>query len=128
MMDIQNRNNLIMSQNQKLKQEVLELEAKLSSRTSLTFEGETSKKPAKDIDHVKDILLKFLRETPITSKNNEHLLLIVFSMLFLDKEQQDEIQRSRKLASAQYQEDILKKKPKAGLFSGLFNKKEKKGK
>lgn len=60
MMDIQNRNNIILEQNKKLKHEVNELEAKLSTRSSLTFEGETSKGKSKDIDHVKDILLKFV--------------------------------------------------------------------
>ena len=120
-MDIQNRNNLIMTQNQNLKNEVKELEAKLASRTSLTFEEETTKKSGKDIEHVKDILVKFLKETPITSKSNEQLLMIVLSMLYLNKPQMDEIHQSRKLLTLQYEEDILKKNKKP-MFGGLFKR------
>ena len=126
-MDIQNRSNLILGQNKKLKQDINELEAKLSSRNSLTFEGETSKGKSKDIDHVKDILLKFVKETPITNKGNEQLLLIVFSMLYLTKPQMDEIQKARKISTAEYEAEIMKRNKK-GMFGGLFGRKDKKSK
>ena len=125
LMNIQNKNNIILEQNKQLKNEIIELEARLSSRGSLTFEGETSKGKSKDIDHVKDILVKFLKETPITNKGNEQLLLIVFSMLYLTKPQMDEIQKSRKQTSAEFEAEIMKKNKK-GMFGGLFGKKDKK--
>ena len=119
MMDIQNRNNIILEQNKKLKNEVNELEARMSSRSSLSFEGETTKEKTKDIDHVKDILLKFVWETPITDKGNEQLLLIIFSMLYLTKPQIDEVQKARKLATAEYEADILKRNKKRYVWRSI---------
>lgn len=63
-MDIQNRNNIIMNQNQKLKHEVQELDAKVFSRISMdgqkvSEEDSVEKKSEnKDIEHVKDLLIK----------------------------------------------------------------------
>lgn len=31
----------------------------------------------KEIEHIKDILIKFMKETPLTNKNNELLLMTV---------------------------------------------------
>lgn len=124
LMNIQNKNNIILSQNKQLKDEINDLEARLSSRGSLTFEGETSKNKSKDIDHVKDILLKFVRETPVTSKGNEQLLLIVFSMLYLSKPQMDEIQKCRKQITEQYETEIMKRNKK-GMFGGFFGRRDK---
>lgn len=126
LMEVQNRCNIIMSQNSKLKNEIKELEARLSSRGSLPSEGESSSAKVKDIDHVKDILLKFLKETPITSESNEQLLMIVFSMLYMTKSQIDDIQRARKEITAIIQDDMLKKKKKGGVFGGLFKRNSKK--
>lgn len=121
MMDIQNRNNLIMTQNHKLKEEVHELEAKVMSRTSLNFEDETGKTSVKDIEHLKDILMKFLKEVPLTNKSNEQLLHIVFSMLYINKPQMDEIHQARKIHTANYEEDIVQKNKKP-MFGGLFSR------
>lgn len=94
LMDVQNRNNLIMSQNQKLKNEVNELEGKAFTRLSLPSEGESSKQTVKDIEHLKDILIKFLKETPMSlNRGNENLLRIVFSMLDIHKPLMDEVQQ-----------------------------------
>lgn len=123
-MDLQNRNNIILAQNQKLKKEIMELEARSQSRGSIPSDEGSSK--SKDIDHVKDILLKFLKETPMTNESNEQLLMIVFSMLYMTKSQIDEIQKSRKDISAIMLEEIGKKKKKGGVFGGLFKRKDKK--
>ena len=42
-----------------------------------------------DIDHIKDILLKFIVNVPITTPGNEQMLQIVFSMLQVTKEESD---------------------------------------
>jgi chromosome segregation ATPase len=128
-MDIQNRNNIVMNQNQKLKHEVQELDAKVFSRISLEghreSEESTEKKSDKDIDHVKDLLIKFLKETPLTNKSNESLLMIVLSMLYINKVQLDEIQQSRRLVSAQFEEDIVKRNKKS-MFGFLGRSKSRK--
>ena len=125
-MEVQNRNNLIMAQNQKLKKEIVELESRMGSRGSLPSEGEGTSNKYKDIDHVKDILIKFLKETPITSEGNEQLLFLVFSMLYMTKNQIDEIQQSRKDITIAIQEELSKKKKKGGVFGGLFKRNSKK--
>ena len=39
------------------------------------------------IDHIKGTLIQFLKNTPLTEKNNEELLAIVFSMMEFSKEE-----------------------------------------
>lgn len=80
-----------------------------------------SDKGNNDLEHVMDILIKFLKETPLSNKSNEQLLLILFSMLEMNKPQIDEIQQSRRLITAQYEEDILKSR-KTGVLGGLFKR------
>lgn len=75
-----------------------------------------------DLEHVMDILIKFLKETPLSNKSNEQLLLILFSMLDINKPQVDEIQQSRRLITAQYEEDIVKRNKKGGVLGGLFKR------
>lgn len=39
------------------------------------------------LKHTKGILIKFLEKTPVTVKENEDLLTIIFSMMFFTKEE-----------------------------------------
>ncbi|CAI2373088.1 unnamed protein product [Moneuplotes crassus] len=132
-LDLKKLNNIIMGQNQKLKDEIKELDAQKFNNTNINDSKETEpEKGEKEIEHIKDILIKFLKETPLTNKNNEMLLLTVFSMLYLNKLQIDEIQQCRRLITAQYEDDIKKNrgarstsgsKPRKGFWNRLRNKK-----
>jgi hypothetical protein len=81
-----------------------------------------------DVEHMKDILLKFLHSCPVTSKDNEQLLSILFSMMYISKEEIQELQMARggfiAMASSMNTEavDDMKKKTKKGFMGGMFKK------
>ena len=51
------------------------------------------------LKHIKGTLLQFLKNCPLTDRNNEELLAIVFSMMEFTKEEIAEVQEYRTLKS-----------------------------
>ena len=81
---------------QKLEQDI---EALTNKNKYLSTEMQKShalnKTDASVIDHIKGTLIQFLKNCPLTDKNNEQLLAIVFSMMEFSKNEIQEIQSSR---------------------------------
>jgi hypothetical protein len=73
------------------------------------------------LKHVREIMTQFLVKLPQTTKENEDLLPIVFSMLNFKKEEQDQIKATRDALNAQIAEA---NKPQKKSFFGINNKKK----
>jgi len=94
------------------------------------------------IRHIKGTLLQFLKNCPVTDRNNEELLTIVFSMMEFTREEIQEVQDYRQLKGGNNKgqvrgnsvsssggggigtdpnEEELKKRTSKGLF-GMFRK------
>ena len=80
--------------------------------------------------------MQFLKNCPVTDKNNEGLLTVIFSIMDFSKEEQDEIQEYRKKGGAQNRgnsvssghvntEEDIKKKTSKGILGKMFKKKDK---
>mmetsp|Transcript_22117 Transcript_22117/g.16515 ORF Transcript_22117/g.16515 Transcript_22117/m.16515 type:complete len:80 (-) Transcript_22117:34-273(-) len=70
--------------------------------------------------HTRGILIKFLEKTPVTSKENEDLLTIIFSMMFFTKEEVSQVQKGRS-QSAEATKMTQQAAVKKGVF-GMFGK------
>ena len=90
------------------------------------------------LKHIKGTLLQFLKNCPLTDRNNEELLTIVFSMMEFTKEEIAEVQEYRSLKSkggnraqsvssgggiggTDPGEDEVRKKTSKGIF-GMFSR------
>jgi hypothetical protein len=71
--------------------------------------------------HVRSILEQFLLKLPISNKENEELLKIVYSMMNFKKAQIDKIQGTREGSTTEQ----IEKKVKTGLFSKFGRNKNK---
>ena len=106
----------------KMQQTIDELEADVtkhggpSSLTSDSFEMTNSN----SMNHIKEVLLQFLRKVPISDPGNEELLTIVFNMLRMKPNEIDEIRTSRENLSKN--KGTPQKKSSGGVFGGLFKK------
>lgn len=78
------------------------------------------KELAEHLKHVRSILVQYLMKIPFTSKENEDLLPIVYSMLQFTKEEEDKIAGARFPETQKMAEAALKK----GLFNRFNNKKK----
>ena len=86
------------------------------------------------IQHIKGTLIQFLKNTPVTDRNNEGLLTVIFSMMEFQKEEIEEVQEHRRRQRCASQssgqidtEEEVKKKTSKGIF-GMFKKKGTEGK
>ena len=68
------------------------------------------------LKHVRSIITQFLAKLPITSKDNEEILTVVYSMLNFPREEIDQISEARS--------KLVPEKPakKGGFFGGTKNK------
>ena len=82
------------------------------------------------IENVKGTLMTFLKNCPITDKNNESLLTVIYSMMGFSKEEMLDVNTHRSKGKSTSQsgttdpDDELKKKSKKGIL-GMFGKREK---
>ena len=91
-------------------------------------QGTLNPSDASVIGHIKGTLIQFLKNTPLTEKNNEELLAIVFKMMEFTKEEIAEIQKYRAEQIKDPAKDKeVKRKAKKGMLSGMFKRKEKSG-
>ena len=75
-----------------------------------------------NIQHIKGVLLKFLRNVKLSDEGNESLLNVLFSMLHLSDKEIMEIRDTRKkLAEAKTLPNKQKQEKKGGFLSKLLN-------
>lgn len=95
-------------------------EALMSSIQSLQDEKNTLKmEHADDLQHIKGTLFTFLQSTPMTPKENESVLSVVFSMLQVSPAEIRQIEATRK---KNFSAPEKKNSGKGGIF-GMFGKK-----
>ena len=115
--NIQNKNKEIID----LESKIEELEADL--RNSEQKKSESFEMVNNDnIQHIKGVLLKFLRNVHMSDDGNESLLTVLFSMLHLSDKEITEIKDSRKkLTETKSQITKPKQEKKGGFLSRMLN-------
>ena len=73
-----------------------------------------------NIQHIKGVLLKFLRNIRMSDEGNESLLTVLFSMLHLSDKEVVEIKESRKKLS-DYKPSVVKQEKRGGFFTRMLN-------
>ncbi|CDW85154.1 UNKNOWN [Stylonychia lemnae] len=123
-------------QDDKVKQ--LEIQLEEIQKQNQTLQGELQRSQQQNssindkalFENVKGTLIPFLKNCPMTDKNNEVILEIIFDMMEFTEAQIAEVQDIRKKnrsgsisASGTETEEEVKKQTKKGIF-GMFKKKE----
>lgn len=91
--EMRNSEDLLISQNKMLKIEVQSAEERVEAMSENTAEEQESS------EHVKSILVNFLKNTPFTSKDNEAMLPVVFSMMKFSKKDMQKVVEGRTAVS-----------------------------
>eukprot|EP00347_Sterkiella_histriomuscorum_P022561 403338020 len=130
--ELENQLSKLEIENQGLSQEVKKLKEDLEKKDQQLF----NKEDQGILNHVKGTLIQYLKNCPLTDKNNEILLDVVLSVLEFTKEEQVDLadNRSRKRSTSvsgiqDSQQDngdngSRSRKAAASLFGGMFGKKK----
>lgn len=103
--------------NRTLKQELQGVKA--VAQSTMNAQNNNEAEIQEHLKHTRSILIKFLEKIPYTTKENEDLLPIIYSMMLFTKDEISSLQRNRQT----FIEKSLKQQTKKGVF-GMFGKKD----